>query len=295
MILCVDPDEAARNATRDALETGGFAVEAAGTGAEAEAVLRDAEDLECLVTEHEFPDGTGLELIERTRELAPDTACILYTEASLDEIDTERFGGTVAEYLRKGPADADEELRALVEHSLTFHSQTAYPLPANEDARRAALDRYATDTDTLAESLDRTTVLATELFDLDSAAVGLVDAHHERFISCHGASFDTLDREDTICTYTILDDDVTVVENVQDDPRFAENEGLAAAGVTFYAGAPVRTPEGHAIGVLCLHDSVSRRFGDRERELLRALADDVMEKLELRRRLAEATGGERDE
>lgn len=149
----------------------------------------------------------------------------------------------------------------------------------------------------MGESIDRLSELATATFDTRSAAVGLVDAHEERFLSCYGASFDPLDREETICTYTILNEgEVTVVEEVSTDPRFSENEGLAAAGIEFYAGAPIVTSDGYAIGVFCLHDAESRSFSTRERELLMLFAEETMEQLELHRRLRsdEASRGEVD-
>lgn len=292
MILCVDPDEGVREATRDALQAEGFETVGAGTVAAAADHLGGSDDVDCLVTEQPLPDGTGLELIDRTRDVAPDTACILYTDRPIDDIETDSFGGTIAEYLRKDAGDAERELVAVVEHSLSFLSQTAYPLPTDEDARVAALERYATDPDALSDSLDRLTELATVLFDVDSAAVGLIDAHDERFLACYGASFDELNREDTICTYTILDDDVTVIEDVTTDPRFSENEVLAADDIRFYAGASLVTPSGHAIGTFCLHDAEPRPFPSRDRELLRSLADEAMDQLELRRRLR---GGDGDD
>ena len=86
-------------------------------------------------------------------------------------------------------------------------------------------------------------------------------------LSCYGAAFEPLDREETICTYAILEEDVTVVEDATADPRFSDNGTLAGADVRFYAGAPLRTPNGQAIGTFCIHDDEPRTFSDRDREL----------------------------
>lgn len=294
MLLCVDPDDGARDATRNALVAAGFDVGDAASFEEGTAILEGSTGVDCIVTEQVLPDGTGLELLQVARRTTPDTAGILFTEVSLDDIDTAAFGDVVAEYLRKDSRHAHEELVALVEHSLAFRSQTAYPVPDDEDARLAALDRYAVTPEALGESIDRLTELATELFGLDSAGVGLIDAHEEQFLSCHGASFDIVDREASICTYAILDDDVMVVEDVPADPRFADDGGLAAAGIEFYAGTPLVTPDGHNIGVFCLHDDEPRSFAERDQRLLRLLADEAMDQLTLRRELLETTGGETD-
>ena len=64
---------------------------------------------------------------------------------------------------------------------------------------------------------------------------------------------------------------------------------LAEAAIRFYAGAPIRTPDGDAVGVFCLFDDEPRSFPERDRTLLSLLADEVMAGLETRRRLREAT------
>ena len=291
MILCSDPDADELSAARDALEAGGFRTHGVGSAGAAREALEEVGPVDCLVTEYDLPDGSGLELIRETRATSPDTACVLYTDAGIGEMDTEAFGGVIAEYVRKDDPGSADRLVGIVEHSLAFRSQTAYPLPDDEDARLATLSRYATDPAALSASLDRLTELAAAQFDVDSAAVGLVDSHEERFLSCYGADVDSLDREDTICTYAILEEGVTVVEDATADPRFSDNETLAAAEIRFYAGAPLTAPDGRAIGTFCLQGGEPREFDARNRELLSLFADQTMEQLELRRRLRE-TGGD---
>lgn len=291
MILCVDPDGADRAATREALAEAGFDTLGRGSLAAARDALDEAA-IDCVVTEYDLDDGTGLDLVADVRSVSPDTACVLFTTASLDDIDTAAVGGAVAEYLRKDGPEAYGELAALVEHSLSFLSQTAYPLPEDEGARLAALERYAAEPAVLDDALDRLTTLAAGLFDVEAAFVGLVDAHHEKYLSCHGFSLDRAPRERTICTYAILDDGVTVVENVLEDPRFASNDLVADAGIGFYAGAPLLTDDGQAIGTFCVVDDAPRSFSAAETDHLRLLADETMDQLELRRRLRDADGVE---
>ena len=208
MILCADPDADELSAAREALEAGGFRTHGVGSVGTARAAFEEAGPVDCLVTEYDLPDGSGLELIRKTRATSPDTACVLYTDAGIGEMDTEAFGEVIAEYVRKDDPGSADRLVEIVEHSLAFRSQTAYPLPDDEDARLATLSRYATDPAALSASLDRLTELAAAQFGVDSAAVGLIDSHEERFLSCYGADFDSLEREDTICTYAILEEGV---------------------------------------------------------------------------------------
>lgn len=287
MIVCVDSDAASRERTRDALDSAGFETVGYASIDDTLAAVTDHSSIEVLVTAYELPDGTGLDLVREIRERAPDTACILFTDRPFEEIATDEVGQTVAEFLRSDQPDALEELVRLVESSLAFRSHTSYPLPDDEDARLAALERYTDETAALDAALTRLTDIGKALFEVDSAAIGLIDAHSEQFLSCSGASFQTMDREETICTYTILEDEVTVIEDIATDPRFDTNEGLAAAGIRFYAGAPLVTDDGHAIGVFCIHDSNPRAFPQQDRQLLVSLAGEAMEQMELRRELRE--------
>ncbi len=287
-VLCVDPDDEERAETAAALSDAGFTVETAASFETARAALDASVD--GLVTEHDLGDGTGTDLIQHVRDTVPDVACVLYTHRTPEEIDTVALGDAVAEYLRKGPDSADR-LAELVEFSVTSRAQTAYPLPDDEEARLAALERFATDPGALETSFDRLTAVAVALFGVDSAAVGLVDAHQERFVGCSGIDLDTLDREDTVCTYAILDEDVTVIEDLTEDPRFADNEAIEAVGIRFYAGAPVSTPDGSKVGTFCLYDDEPRSLSARERDLLALLAEETADRLVLHARLQGATDG----
>lgn len=290
MLLFVEPDPDRRSSVAATLRAAGFEVTAVADAATARDQLTDAEGLDCLVTEQALPDGTGLELVREVRDRSAATACILWTDVGLDAIDTEAFGDVVAEYLPKSGPNSDEELLDMVEHSVAFRTQTAYPLPENEDARLAALERYAAAPEELGASIDRLTELATELFGLNAAAVGLIDEHEQRFLGCHGIELEPMPREETVCTYAILDVDVTVIEDVREDPRFDGNEGLRATDIRFYASAPVNSPDGQPIGTFCVYDDQPRTFDDRSRELLTLLAAEAADQLALRRDLREARG-----
>jgi CheY-like chemotaxis protein len=285
--LCVDPDEAARERTRAALSAAGFEVEACGTVAEVADCLVDGRP-ECVVTEHGFPDGTGFDVVGRVRERAPDAACVLYTATPPDEVDT-AAEQVVLEYLPK--SEDREELVGLVERLAVARPQTAYPLPADEDDRLAAVGRASEVAGELGASFDRLTELATALFGVEAAGVGLVDVHHEEFVACHGVDLGTIDREDTVCTYTILEDSVTVVEDTTDDPRFADVEVIHEAGIRFYAGAPI-VVDGRTVGSFCLFDDTRRSFGGRDRGLLELFAAEVADRVETAQRLGDRPLGD---
>lgn len=248
---------------------------------------RDALDraVDAVVTEQDLPDGTGTELLDDVRETVPDAACFLYTDVPLDEVDTAALGATVAEYVPKNGDPA--ALAELVEHAASARTQTAYPLPDDEDERVDAVERLDDDADDLEAAMDRLTGIASALFGVPMTAVGLIDAHEQRFLACRGVTLGAVEREDTVCTHAILDEGPTVIPDLHEDPRFSDNEGLRDLGIRAYASANLTDGEGHAVGTFCVYDTEPRAFDDRERELLSMLAREASDQLRLRRRRRE--------
>ncbi|MFB6140850.1 MAG: GAF domain-containing protein [Halosimplex sp.] len=292
-VLCVDADEGECGATRDALAADGVDVVEARSVAAASDALADRE-IDSVVTAYGLPDGTGLDVAARVRERTPDTPCILFTDASPDRIDTARREDVVVEYMPRDMPEAHDALARLIGNVVGERSQVGYPLPAREDERLAALERYDRPSMAAAEAFDRLTALARSHLSVDVAFVGLIDAHEERFLACSGASWETLAREDTMCTHTILGDDVMIVEDTHADDRFADNDRLDELDIRAYAGVPLETESGATIGAFCLTHDEPRPFSDDEVATLRRYADEAMEQLELRRRLVECRDDERD-
>ena len=173
------------------------------------------------------------------------------------------------------------------------------PIPDNEEERLAALRRHAL-LDTPPEaSFDRLTSLAARLFGVPLALVTLIDRDRQWFKSCGGAASGDLGlcethRDISFCGHTILSDEPLVVEDACLDPRFADNPLVAdGPNVRFYAGAPLRDGEGHALGTLCLLDFQPRVFPADLRAALAALAATVVSEIELRRSSAVLADSER--
>lgn len=281
-VVYADPEETERDMTADALEAAGFAVVTAASVEAVEAAL-DA-DVSCLVTAFSFPDGDGFDVIETVRDQYPDCACVIFTAESPSELPR---GGRdqVVEYVPRSVPNARERLGEVVEAAVAETTQAAYPLPEDESERLAALASYDVDELSTLETFDRLTALMTTHFDIDIAFVGLVDAHEERFVACEGANWHTLAREDSICTHTILTDEVVVVEDIREDPRFAGMDRLEELDIRSYAGARITDTDGNALGAVCCIDSDPRSYSQAERDDLCRFADEVTDQLLLRRRL----------
>jgi signal transduction histidine kinase/ActR/RegA family two-component response regulator len=157
------------------------------------------------------------------------------------------------------------------------------PLPANEAARLAALYRYNL-LDTAAEAaFDDLTLLAAQLCHTPMALISLVDAKRQWFKAKVGLTLTEVPRDVSFCAYTILHpDEVFVVPDALADQRFANNPLVTAdPHVRFYAGAPLVTPEGFALGTLCIMDRIPRQLTGEQMAALQALRRAVMTEIQL--------------
>ncbi len=144
-------------------------------------------------------------------------------------------------------------------------------LPGNEPNRLAAvLDLHLLDTPP-EERFDRITRLALRMFDVPMATVALIDRDRWWVKSVGGGAVYEAPRSESMCSHTIAGDRTLVVPDLEVDDRFADlpqhGEGFR---VRFYAGQPLHTRNGQAVGTLCLLDRRPRKLGDAD---LAALAD----------------------
>ena len=295
-ILCVDPDDDARADTVEALEAEfdgpgpTFEFVTAATAADAEGAL--TVDTAAVITEHTLPDGTGFDVIAAAREICPDAGCVLYTDTDPDTLDTTELRGAITEYVGKGSAFGADRLTQLVRTVVETKAQSTYPVPQTESERVAALRSYDLQDDAVVSSLERVTDLAATQFGVDQASVNIIGEHSQEFLACHGGAeeWDTTDREDSICTFTILEGEgVMSVPDVAEDPRFeSRSDALIRLGIRAYLGANLTTSAGLTIGTLCVYDDESREFSREDESYLRDLAAVAMELIELR---AAADGG----
>ena len=161
----------------------------------------------------------------------------------------------------------------------------AAPLPQNEDERLAELLSYDV-LDTEAEQLfDDLTALASQICETPIALISLIDPNRQWFKSRVGLDAEETSRDIAFCSHAILQSDVFEIPNATLDPRFHDNPLVTGApDIRFYAGAPLITPSGHAIGTLCAIDCKPRNLTETQKASLQTLSKSVVAHLELKRK-----------
>jgi diguanylate cyclase len=159
------------------------------------------------------------------------------------------------------------------------------PMPPNESQRLHALRQLElldSEPDPAYEALAQ---LAARLIGTPLAAISLIDADRQWIKAGVGLRHGDEDPRDiAFCSHAIAAEaEPWVVTDAAADPRFADNPLVVGGRVGFYAGAPVRTADGHAVGTLCVIDPQPREIGEPERETLRTLAAAVSAHVEAQR------------
>lgn len=163
---------------------------------------------------------------------------------------------------------------------------STYPCPPDEEERLKLLHALAI-LDTPAEEIfDRITRLVSKLLEVPIALVSLVDEKWQWFKSKVGLSEEQTPRDVAFCAHAIAQTDPLIVEDAQHDARFSHNPLVTGAPeLRFYAGVPIRSCGGLALGTLCAIDTVPRRFSANQISILMDLADLISREMQMRETL----------
>jgi PAS domain S-box-containing protein len=166
--------------------------------------------------------------------------------------------------------------------------RSASPMPANEASRLRTLQSYDILDSGDEVGYDDITLLAARICNTPMALITLIGEHRQWFKSKIGLDGSETPRELAFCAHAILNpDEMLTVPDARLDVRFASNPWVTGAPhIRFYTGAPLVSPDGHALGTLCVVDREPRQLQPEQRNALRALSRQVMALLEARRTAA---------
>ncbi|ACT51678.1 sensor domain-containing diguanylate cyclase [Methylovorus glucosotrophus] len=163
-------------------------------------------------------------------------------------------------------------------------SATLPPDEAERIAMLHALGLLDTDPEPV---FDRITQLVALTLNVPIALISLVDTDRQWFKSRIGVEAEESPRDVAFCAHAILQTKPMVVNDALLDERFADNPMvLQFPNIRFYAGIPIRTTAGYALGTLCAIDAQPRELSKHEMEILTCLADLVSKEIRLREALA---------
>lgn len=156
-------------------------------------------------------------------------------------------------------------------------------LPENESKRIEKLHSLKI-LDTLAEQeYDDIVFMVSRACKTPQANISLIDTSRQWFKASIGSTINETPREISLCSHTILEDDILIIEDTLQDERFKDNPlVLDGDKIRFYAGMPLKTSDGLVLGSLCAIDTVPRKISEDEKSTLRVLSRYVITLLELR-------------
>jgi GAF domain-containing protein len=150
---------------------------------------------------------------------------------------------------------------------------TSYPISHDEKERLQELLIYKILDTPVEEEFEDLVQIAVNVFDVPVAAISFIDAHRQWMKARRGLDICKVNRELSVCNYTVLQDQVLEVQNLQQDERFKHLPFIAGEPYfRFYAGVPLITSNGYKIGVFCLVDTKVRSLNKEQLQTLAALA-----------------------
>jgi GAF domain-containing protein len=186
---------------------------------------------------------------------------------------------------RRGDSGSEQSIEAIAERAARRHQRG--PATAVQDPDRLAELLQTGLLDSPAEeSFDRLTRLTSTVLNVPVALVSLVDSERQFFKSCLGLPPPWSSQRETplshsFCQHAVRSRRPLVVSDAREHPLLRDNAAIRDLGVIAYAGAPLITPSGHALGTLCAIDHEPRHWTTEQVEILRNLAGSVLSEIQL--------------
>lgn len=156
------------------------------------------------------------------------------------------------------------------------------PIPSNEFERIIRLSEYDFDYPELEEQFKDLTKLAAKVAGAEISLINLIDSFTQWSVATHGMDPIQTPREDSICTYTIMGDEVLEVNDLRADDRFKDKAYVKGEPrFNYYFGIPLKDDEGFNLGALCVIDKKERELSAEKVELLKIIADEIVNRFKI--------------
>lgn len=171
-----------------------------------------------------------------------------------------------------------------------------FPYPSNEQGRLAALAGYELMESGWDKDFDAIASIASAVCGIPISLITFIDEAKQYFKSHIGTDLTENSRELSFCTHAIASsDDITIVQDATKDPRFANNPVVTGpTKIVFYAGVPLVNEDGFALGTLCVLDQKEHHLSIEQVSALKSLAKQVVDKIELKRKIAKLETANQD-
>lgn len=155
------------------------------------------------------------------------------------------------------------------------------PIPSNEYERLLELAELDLDYTNLQDDLEDLTKLAAGIVGAQVSLVNLIDSYTQWSVANFGLDQQQIPREESVCQYTIMDQDSLEIIDLHDDNRFnPKSSASKGPNLRYYYGIPLTTSGGVNIGALCVLDPQSKEIPPEKKELLKMIANQVVRRLE---------------
>ncbi len=159
-------------------------------------------------------------------------------------------------------------------------SSSNTPIPLNEMERIITLSDYDLDYSGLENNFKDIIHLAARVAGTEISLINLIDSFTQWSIAHHGLEIDQMPREESVCQYTIMGDDHFEVEDLSADARFTNKFYVdKPLSLRYYFGIPLKTSTGFNIGALCVLDTSFKKLTPEKVELLKLIANEIVNRL----------------
>lgn len=154
-----------------------------------------------------------------------------------------------------------------------------------EYARIKKLSEFDLDYGDLQKEFESLVELAAHIAGTNISLINLIDSHSQWTVSSYCSDLFEMDREDSICQYTIQSGSSLEILRLDKDTRFKEKTYVKDDGFKYYLGIPLKVETGQSIGALCVIDNEEKNISQEKKKLLKLVADEIVKKLEYKMKL----------